>query len=246
MVVSLSWYSRYRTISQLPPIPVHTQKHQFSVRNAREYLTNLTTLGPRVTGTLSLSLFLSLCLSLCLSLSLFLFDNHIHSGTRINENDAVHYLIGALHEIKRTASRDVLIEFEVQHPSSFFFLDFLGGMTNVCLISHLFSIIQVYNNITNVVAKISWKAGIKNNIRATLINAHFDSVPGSPGASDDGVGVACMLETLRALSQESNLQQPVIFLFNGAEESMMQVDSVGIRLTLTGSSWIYHSASLGQ
>lgn len=32
-----------------------------------------------------------------------------------------------------------------------------------------------------------------------------------------------MLETLRALSHGPALQQPIIFLFNGAEESLMQV-----------------------
>jgi Zn-dependent M28 family amino/carboxypeptidase len=53
-----------------------------------------------------------------------------------------------------------------------------------------------------------------------LINAHFDTIPGSPGASDDGVGVAVMLELLRAITSNSStpLDYPVVFLFNGAEE----------------------------
>lgn len=77
---------------------------------------------------------------------------------------------------------------------------------------------------TNVVAKISWKDSPIHPLspEAILINAHFDSVPGSPGGSDDGVGVACMLEALRALAHGPKLHRPIIFLFNGAEESNHQ------------------------
>jgi hypothetical protein len=35
---------------------------------------------------------------------------------------------------------------------------------------------------------------IEDDAWSVLVNAHFDSIPGSPGAADDGVGVACMLE----------------------------------------------------
>jgi hypothetical protein len=42
------------------------------------------------------------------------------------------------------------------------------------------------------------------NKEGILINAHFDSVPGSPGASDDGVGVAVMLEIIRAITSRYN------------------------------------------
>lgn len=51
-----------------------------------------------------------------------------------------------------------------------------------------------------------------------LVNAHYDSVPFSPGASDNGVMVAMALECLRiALIQPYDL--PVIFLFNDGEEA---------------------------
>lgn len=49
------------------------------------------------------------------------------------------------------------------------------------------------------------------------------SVPGSPGASDDGVGVACMLEIARILAKGPALKHSVILLFNGAEENNHQV-----------------------
>jgi Zn-dependent M28 family amino/carboxypeptidase len=55
--------------------------------------------------------------------------------------------------------------------------------------------------------------------QAVLVNAHFDSVAGSPGASDDGIGVAVMLEATRSLVMGEALKKPVVMLFNGAEES---------------------------
>ena len=79
-----------------------------------------------------------------------------------------------------------------------------------------------------MIARLSWDDQIKrvgsNEVNsAILINAHFDSVPGSPGGSDDGVGVACMLEVARSLGHGPALKNPVVFLFNGAEESNHQV-----------------------
>ena len=50
---------------------------------------------------------------------------------------------------------------------------------------------------------------------AVLINAHFDSIPGSPGASDDVIGIACMLEVLRILAHGPALKHPLVLLFNG-------------------------------
>lgn len=53
--------------------------------------------------------------------------------------------------------------------------------------------------------------------KALLINAHYDSVPVGPGASDDGIGVATMLE-VAAILKDRPLKRPVIFLFNEGEE----------------------------
>jgi|GEM_PF-343406 len=53
---------------------------------------------------------------------------------------------------------------------------------------------------------------------AVLLVAHYDSVPTSPGASDDGVGVAALLETARVLTGEARPRHDVIFLFTDAEE----------------------------
>ena len=54
--------------------------------------------------------------------------------------------------------------------------------------------------------------------KALMLTAHYDSVAGSPGASDDGSGVVTLLETLRALKAGSPLQNDVIFLFTDGEE----------------------------
>ncbi len=51
-----------------------------------------------------------------------------------------------------------------------------------------------------------------------LLATHYDSVAVSPGASDDGAGVAAILESLRALKAGAPLRNDVIALFTDAEE----------------------------
>jgi Peptidase family M28 len=59
-----------------------------------------------------------------------------------------------------------------------------------------------------------------DNSKAVLLMSHYDSVPTAFGASDDGAGVAGMLETLRALrAAGSSLRNDVIFLFTDGEEN---------------------------
>jgi hypothetical protein len=53
--------------------------------------------------------------------------------------------------------------------------------------------------------------------KALLINAHYDSVPVGPGASDDGIGVATLLE-VGSILKDRPLRRPVILLFNEGEE----------------------------
>lgn len=104
----------------------------------------------------------------------------------------------------------------------------------------------MYTNITNVVVKLEWDSSSYKHPHAVLINSHYDSISGSAGASDDAVGAACMLETIRVLAHGPILGQPIIFLFNGAEESLMQVLNLAttgfIRIGIT---WIYHSTQVG-
>lgn len=69
----------------------------------------------------------------------------------------------------------------------------------------------------NIVAKISGK----DNSKALLLLSHYDSAPHSKshGASDDGVGVATILEGLRVfLHNKSGHKNDIIVLFSDAEE----------------------------
>lgn len=54
--------------------------------------------------------------------------------------------------------------------------------------------------------------------RAVLLAAHYDSPGASPGASDDGVAVAALLEAARALRANGPLRADVIVLFTDGEE----------------------------
>ena len=56
------------------------------------------------------------------------------------------------------------------------------------------------------------------NTRPVMLVAHSDSVRAGPGASDDGHGVAVLLETLRALNSGPPLRNDVIFLVTDGEE----------------------------
>ncbi|MBA8825224.1 hypothetical protein FHX42_002575 [Saccharopolyspora lacisalsi] len=52
-----------------------------------------------------------------------------------------------------------------------------------------------------------------------VLAAHYDSVPGSPGAADDGIGVGTLLETARALSAgDAEPRNTVTILLTDAEE----------------------------
>ncbi|MBV6422843.1 MAG: hypothetical protein NAOJABEB_00629 [Steroidobacteraceae bacterium] len=54
---------------------------------------------------------------------------------------------------------------------------------------------------------------------AVLVTAHYDSVPGSVAAADDGAGVAAMLEIAELIAARGPLLHDVVFLFADAEET---------------------------
>ena len=74
--------------------------------------------------------------------------------------------------------------------------------------------IQRTTVVSNIVARLKGTSGGK----AVLLVAHYDTVPSSPGASDNGSGVAMMLEILRALKAGSPFSHDVMFLFSDGEE----------------------------
>ena len=64
----------------------------------------------------------------------------------------------------------------------------------------------------NVIASIGPPQG-----RRLLLNSHYDSTPTGPGAADDGIGVAAMLE-VAAVLRAAPPARPVTLLFNEGEE----------------------------
>nr|XP_037873576.1 endoplasmic reticulum metallopeptidase 1 isoform X4 [Bombyx mori] len=135
------------------------------------------------------------------------------AGSYENEVLAINILVGAVKQIAREASPHNRVELDLQVASGAFSLTFLDGMTNV------------YHGVQNVVVRVSGAGGRPRGRRRTaiLLNCHFDTVPDSPGASDDGAGCAVLLEVMRALAATPHpLRHDVIFLLNGAEENILQ------------------------
>ncbi len=92
-----------------------------------------------------------------------------------------HYLTAPVHlEEVRTYIEDAFIDANLQTERQDFV--FLG------------------NAMQNILGR---KPGSKNEAFTYIIDAHFDGVPGSPAADDNGSGVAGTLEALRILSQYS-------------------------------------------
>jgi Zn-dependent M28 family amino/carboxypeptidase len=70
--------------------------------------------------------------------------------------------------------------------------------------------------IANVMAEI---LGSPMGGEAVIVGAHYDTVPGSPGANDNGSGVAVMLEVARACAGQ-NFRRTVQFVAFYNEESV--------------------------
>lgn len=60
--------------------------------------------------------------------------------------------------------------------------------------------------------------GRRPELPAVLMMAHYDSVPGSPGAADDASGVAAILEAVQAIKARGPADRPLIVLLTDAEE----------------------------
>ncbi|MFD1547396.1 M20/M25/M40 family metallo-hydrolase [Nonomuraea guangzhouensis] len=88
----------------------------------------------------------------------------------------------------------------------------------------------------------TYRAGTVENVRAAipgrdstdkvLLVAHYDSVTGGPGASDDGLGVATLLEIARLLRMEPQQRNTVELLFTDGEEA----GTLGAHAYLAGSA----------
>lgn len=72
----------------------------------------------------------------------------------------------------------------------------------------------LYSNITNVIGRLPGA----DSSKAIMIVGHYDTQPHTPGAADDGIAVAAMLEAAETLKNHHKLNNDIIFLFTDAEE----------------------------
>ena len=72
----------------------------------------------------------------------------------------------------------------------------------------------VAGTVQNVIARLPGTSGNQ----AILLACHYDSVASALGASNDGAGMATLLETARALKVGASVMNDVIFLFLDGEE----------------------------
>jgi hypothetical protein len=61
--------------------------------------------------------------------------------------------------------------------------------------------------------------GRDRNAPTVALMAHYDSVPGSPGAADDAIGVATLLETVRAIKARGTPARDVMIIITDGEEA---------------------------
>ncbi|XP_055340632.1 endoplasmic reticulum metallopeptidase 1-like isoform X2 [Paramacrobiotus metropolitanus] len=128
-------------------------------------------------------------------------------GTDGNDRFAARYIIKEAEAIKKKASPVHRVEIDHQVVSGSFRLAFLGFN-------------NAYQDVHNVLVRIGPVDADSN--RTLLVNCHFDAAIGVDGASDDLAQCVSMLEVLTVLSQRGTLPANLLFLFNGAEESILQ------------------------
>lgn len=84
--------------------------------------------------------------------------------------------------------------------------------------------------VSNILARLD---GAEPGSGAVLLSAHYDSVPAGPGDSDDGAGVASVLEIARALKSVSPPRHSIILLLDDGEEPGL----LGARAFVNSDSW---------
>ncbi|KAF9369210.1 hypothetical protein CPB97_003777, partial [Podila verticillata] len=80
-------------------------------------------------------------------------------------------------------------------------------------------VMKMYTNMTNIIVRLS--CGPECDKSSILLNSHYDTTLGSPGAADDALGVGVMMEIIRVMSlKAAPKKNSIVFLFNGGEESL--------------------------
>ena len=131
------------------------------------------------------------------------------TGSQANEVLAYEFLLQEVQRINASKHDSQQLEVDSQTVTGAFSISLLNQ-----------SMTSVYRNVQNLVVRL---VGSDVHQHALLLNCHFDTVASSPGASDDGASCAVMLEILRVLSRRPvRTRHTVTFLFNGAEETMLQ------------------------
>uniref|UniRef100_A0A182WIW1 FXNA-like protease n=1 Tax=Anopheles minimus TaxID=112268 RepID=A0A182WIW1_9DIPT len=133
------------------------------------------------------------------------------AGSYANEIITVQFLLRIIKEIAAEANPIHRVEVEVQQAYGDMFLDY-----------EKYPQTSVYQGIQNVVARLI-PSQRKDPDNYLMLSSHFDSVPQSPGAGDDGTMSVIMLEVLRKLSQSPHAyDHGLVFVFNGCEENTLQ------------------------
>ncbi|KAG0324209.1 hypothetical protein BG004_003521 [Podila humilis] len=120
-----------------------------------------------------------------------------------------------LSEIKDLERRQALAQAQAQIKE----LPKLDTWVQVANGSHQFdfmskAVMKMYTNMTNIIVRLSCGAECDKN--AILLNGHYDTTLGSPGAVDDALAIGVMLEMIRVMSlRPSPKMNSLIFLFNG-------------------------------
>ncbi|KAG7296772.1 hypothetical protein JYU34_020708 [Plutella xylostella] len=117
-----------------------------------------------------------------------------------------------LDDIAKEARQPVRVEWQI--VSGDYWLDYKRPFTNY------------YDNSSNIVAMVEGDSGLNDDgttNSSILFNCHYDSRPTSPGASDNALFCAVLVDVFSILSKsETKLRHNVVFLFNGAEENPLQ------------------------
>lgn len=132
-------------------------------------------------------------------------------------DQAMHYIIAELNPLASVAQTNHL-QMEIQlfrsGPGSFYTT--VGPM----------GCFHAYDNLISVVVRLQ-PSHLANHsmLPALLVNAHVDSAMGSPGVSDNLAAVGLTMDVIRAIvslpPNHLSLSRPIIFLFNGAEETIL-------------------------